>query len=300
MRDAGIAPHPAPNVDESADRTKLYRMHIVDKVYHQALAYLAERGDWKPSLYEMASDLGIHTELLRKNPKVVSLLAMHTPGIESMLGWTIREWLGYHNEYVHQAYRYDFPELQQTWMGRTAIKNVLDAWVQQEIIFRTRPEVLIELGVMFGGSTLFFAHMLDLAGIDGKVVGIDVTLSKVKDVSHPKVEFIESSSVDESLVADLYTRFGDKNVMVVADSNHEMHHVLRELEMYSGLIKPDSYYIVEDGIADLLDLHPVPMDGAFVAIQKFLTENDSFVSDELFGERFILTNSPSGYLRKVK
>src|SRR5438094_9090153 len=40
------------------------------------------------------------------------------------------------------------------WMGVPALKCPFDTWIYQEIIHRTRPDVIIETGTRYGGSAL--------------------------------------------------------------------------------------------------------------------------------------------------
>ncbi len=42
----------------------------------------------------------------------------------------------------------------QTW------KNVLDLWVIQEIIHETQPEIVVEIGCKFGGTTLWLSDIM--------------------------------------------------------------------------------------------------------------------------------------------
>ena len=51
-----------------------------------------------------------------------------------------------------------------TWLGAQALKNPLDLWVYQEIMFETRPELVVETGTYRGGSAAFLASMCDLLG----------------------------------------------------------------------------------------------------------------------------------------
>jgi len=46
----------------------------------------------------------------------------------------------------------------------------------QEIIWRVRPDLIVETGIAHGGSTVFFASMLELLGGAGKVVAVDVDI----------------------------------------------------------------------------------------------------------------------------
>ena len=51
-----------------------------------------------------------------------------------------------------------------TWLGAQALKNPLDLWVYQEIMFETRPELVVETGTYRGGSACFLASICDLLG----------------------------------------------------------------------------------------------------------------------------------------
>jgi len=275
-------------------------MNKLDEIYKKVLLYLGERGEEQVSICDISKDLNIDVHLLLSNPKVKKLLELNKNNIESILNMTIRDWLEYHTQYIHQAFKYDYKDLQQTWLGKKTLKNPMDCWIQQEIIFKTKPDVLIELGVAFGGTSLYYAHLLDLMKLNSKVIGIDIALGRVENIKHPKIEFIEGSSIDEKLVDKLYERFKTKNVIVIADSNHEKHHVLQELRLFSKFIKKGHYFIVEDGVFGFLDLFPVPMDGPYEAVEEFLIESDAFVIDKAFAERYLITHCPNGYLKRIK
>ena len=59
-----------------------------------------------------------------------------------------------------------------TYFGIKTYKNPLDFWIYQEIIFKTKPDVIIEIGNKYGGSALALAHIQD--NMDhGKIIGID-------------------------------------------------------------------------------------------------------------------------------
>jgi len=68
----------------------------------------------------------------------------------------LNAWLHYHQDEIVFA--------QTTWMGVPAQKNPLDAWIYQEIIFAVKPDIILEIGSYAGGSTLYFAHLLDILG----------------------------------------------------------------------------------------------------------------------------------------
>jgi cephalosporin hydroxylase len=88
----------------------------------------------------------------------------------------------------------------------------------------------------------------------------------------------------------------------VNDASHEMDQVLKELRNYSSLVTKGSYYVVEDTIYDLF----LPYNGidgyhggAASAITTFLKEDSSFEPD-MECERYLFTNNPRGFLKKVR
>src|ERR1051325_4593058 len=51
-----------------------------------------------------------------------------------------------------------------TWLGNPIWQNVLDLWTIQETISEVQPDLLIECGTNRGGSSMFYAHLMDLLG----------------------------------------------------------------------------------------------------------------------------------------
>jgi len=244
---------------------------------------------------------GIHPKLLYSNPHMKSIAKMYgdDSNIERLLDMTLRDYLYYHYYYIHQGYRYGAPELQQRWLGHDLIKTPFDCWIYQEIIWETKPDIVLEFGVMFGGASHFYASILDLVG-HGEVIGVDVTLSKVKKIDNKRISYIEGSSTDPKTVETLFARCKGKKVLIIADSDHEKTHVLTEAQLYHPLVPVGGYYVFEDSLNDVMGYHPVPNEGPKAAALAFLAENKSFEADLRFAERYIMSLNPHGYLRRVK
>lgn len=184
-------------------------------------------------------------------------------------------------------------------MGVRALKNPLDAWVYQEIIHDVKPDVIVEIGSYEGGSTLFFANMLDLLG-HGTVISIDIDRSKYR-VNHERIVAITGDSSAPDTIARVIELCRGRAVLVVHDGNHNKEQVLRDLQAYSKLVSVGSYFIVEDGIVDLFDPGDgigQQKEGPLLAVEEFLRGNSNFVAD-LERERYILTYNPRGFLRRV-
>src|SRR5438270_13868169 len=72
------------------------------------------------------------------------------------------------------ADRYDY-SYQWTWLGLPIIQLPQDILATQEIVWKTRPQVIVETGVARGGSMILLASLLELMG-EGKVIGVDIDI----------------------------------------------------------------------------------------------------------------------------
>jgi cephalosporin hydroxylase len=186
-----------------------------------------------------------------------------------------------------------------SWLGVETLKCPLDLWIYQELIFQTKPEVIVETGVYAGGSTLYLASICDLVGT-GRVLACDISLDPVtrRTREHPRVQLIEGSSVDPAIHSAIADQCRGRRTMVVLDSDHSCRHVLEELNLYAPLVTPGCYLICED---TNVNGHPVYADhgpGPFEAVKEFLRQNRAW-SPDITCERLLVTFNPSGYLRRV-
>jgi cephalosporin hydroxylase len=211
-------------------------------------------------------------------------------------------------EIARHRYAYNF-----TWMGRPLIQFPQDMIAMQEIIWATRPDVLIETGVAHGGSLIYYASLLELLGGEGTVIGVDVDIrshNRSEIEAHPmakRIRLIQGSSIDEQTVAAVKQHCaGRRRVMVVLDSNHTHAHVLRELQLYSPLVTEGCYLVVfdtllEDMPADLIVNRPWgPGNSPKTAVWEFLKSNDRFEIDHDTEHKLLITVAPDGWLRCVK
>lgn len=201
-------------------------------------------------------------------------------------------------EQFHRDY-YDSRVWQHTsWLGVPCYKTPLDLWVYQEIVWETRPDLVIECGTAHGGTALFLAHLLDLLG-RGHVVTID--REYLPRPAHARVRYLEGrSSTDPSVVAEVAAAAaGSASTLVLLDSEHAQAHVLEELRLYHPFVTLGNYLIVED---TNVNGHPVLPDfgpGPAEAVREFLAAHDDFVADRT-REKFLLTFNPGGFLKRVK
>ena len=252
------------------------------------------------SRQKYCAESGVHPKLLYNNPHFEALKAIfgNTSNFERLKNTSLWDWTLYHHHYVHQAYRYGDPKMQQRWMGHDILKNPLDCWIYQELMHDIKPDFVIELGIMFGGATHFYASLCDL--IDhGQVLGVDIDISKVKSIQNSRIQLIEGSSTSSETFERVKKIVNGGTVLVIADSDHEKNHCLGELRLYSQLVTLGSYFVMEDSLNDPMHWHPVPNEGPQAAALAFLGENTSFVADRRYAERYLLSLNPSGYLKRI-
>jgi cephalosporin hydroxylase len=195
-----------------------------------------------------------------------------------------------------------------SWLGVPVIQLPGDIVMMQELIWKLRPDFIIECGFAHGGSAVLYASLCELAG-KGEVIGIDVEVRKYNRVavqSHPvskRIRIVERSSVDSGTVAEIRRMTaGAGCVMVVLDSNHRREHVLREMELYHELVTADSYLVVMDGAqAHVWDIPSGKREwresNPLQAIEEFLAAHPEFEQDSYY-TRTHVTGCPRGFLRR--
>jgi cephalosporin hydroxylase len=203
----------------------------------------------------------------------------------------------FHDLYYRYWWQRGGDTVNLSWFGYQVRKCPLDLWIYQELMVRTRPDLIIETGTLFGGSAFYLATIMDLIG-HGRVISIDREARPDRPV-HPRVSYWLGSSVDPLIVAAVHKAAGGGRTMVVLDSDHSAAHVFEEIMCYSPLVRVGDYLIVEDTNVNGHPTYPEFGPGPMEAVAKFLGQNDEFAIDERC-ERFLMTLNPKGYLRRVK
>lgn len=199
------------------------------------------------------------------------------------------------------------------WLGLPIIQFPQDMVAMQELIWKTKPDIIIETGVARGGSLILSASILHLLNGNGRVVGIDIDIrphNREAIESHPlafRINLIQGSSIDQSVVDQVKKHVKPEHrVMVILDSNHTHNHVLEELRLYSDLTTKDCYLVVMDTVVDDMPKDYFPDrpwgkgNNPKTAVHEFLKTNDRFEIDESIHNKLLITVAPDGYLKCVK
>jgi cephalosporin hydroxylase len=180
------------------------------------------------------------------------------------------------------------------WLGTNVAKWPLDLWVYQEILYRTRPDVIVETGTWFGGSALYLVSICDIVA-NGRVITVDIEEREGRP-RHERITYLTGSSIDPEIVSEVKSRISSaERVMVLLDSDHSKQHVLAELNIYAPLVSEGCYLVVEDTGVGLVEPDYGP--GPAEAVEEFLAQGQPFTIDRDC-EKFFITVQPGGYLKR--
>ncbi len=228
-----------------------------------------------------------------------------------------REWLFDDNMW---QYQYNFE-----WANRPIVQYPQDIVAFQEIVYKVRPNLIIETGIAHGGSLTLSASMLamieytdaiqngqktlDIANPKSMVVGIDIRDHNKEIIeAHPfanRIKMIKGSSVDQSVIDEVceYAK-GFDNILVCLDSNHTHEHVLAELCAYAPLVSVGSYAIVSDTIIEFMPEGSCKNrawgkgNSPHSAVLEFLESNSNFEIDKSYNDKLLITAAYDGYIKR--
>lgn len=249
-----------------------------------------------------------------------------------------RDFIGLSNIWVRESIRHGYAQ-NFTWLGRPVIQVPQDLYAIQELIWSSRPDLIIETGIAHGGSLVTSASMLamldycdavtsgtvlDPKASRRKVVGVDIDIrahNRTAVEAHPmrhKIHLIEGSSVAPEVMEQIAKHAeGYSRVMVFLDSNHTHEHVLQELELYAPYVTKGCYCVVWDtGVEDLPEGFTADRpwgkgDNPKTAVWEYMKRLSSEGRTARDGEKLILeidhtiehkiaiTASPDGFLKRL-
>jgi cephalosporin hydroxylase len=243
-----------------------------------------------------------------------------------------RIWL---RDSLKHLYSYNF-----TWLSRPIIQYPQDMVAMQELIWRIKPDLIIETGIAHGGSLILSASMLALLNYceaiesdasfnpmssKRRVLGIDIDIrahNRAAIEAHPlssHITLIQGSSVAPEVVSAVHEiARNHKKILIFLDSNHTHEHVLAELEAYAPLVSEGSYCCVFDTVIEDLpaDTYPDrpwgkgnnPKTSTREYLRRLKDEGRAatdglplnFEIDKSMENKLLITVAPEGYLRRVR
>ena len=224
---------------------------------------------------------------------------------------------------MNRQYVYNFH-----WLGRPIIQYPQDMVAMQDLIWRVRPDLIIETGIAHGGSLILSASMLAMLDMDDaisagttmdpkvsqrKVLGIDIDIrahNRAAIEAHPmasRIQMIQGSSIDPGVVLqvrDVAAKY--KRVLVCLDSMHTHAHVLGELNAYAPLVSVGSYCVVFDTFVEdmpkrfFADRPWDVGDNPKTAVWEYLKTHPEYEIDRSMQNKLMVTVAPDGFLKRVR
>jgi cephalosporin hydroxylase len=230
------------------------------------------------------------------------------------------EWIILANQ---KKYSYHF-----SFLGRPIIQYPQDMVALQELIWKVKPDLIIETGIAHGGSLIMSASMLALLDMcesiesstvfnpkksKRKVLGLDIDIrqhNREAIEAHPmssRIQMIQGSSIAPEIVRQVKAVAKNyQRVLVCLDSNHTHDHVLAELEAYAPLTSVGSYCVVFDTIVEDMpksifpDRPWGPGNNPKTAVWEYLKTHPEFEIDKSIDHKLLISVAPDGYLKRVK
>jgi cephalosporin hydroxylase len=224
---------------------------------------------------------------------------------------------------INAKYSYNFTSL-----GRPVIQYPQDMVAVQELIWKIKPDLIIETGIAHGGSLILSASMLALLDMceaiesgtvldpkksKRKVLGLDIDIrqhNREAIESHPmssRIQMIQGSSIAPEVVEQVKAVAKNyRRILICLDSHHAHDHVLAELEAYAPLTSVGSYCVVFDTLIEDMpkamfsDRSWGPGNNPKTAVREFLKTHPEFKIDEQIQNKLLITVAPEGYLTKIK
>jgi cephalosporin hydroxylase len=193
-----------------------------------------------------------------------------------------------------------------------------DLRVFEHLLWLSRPNVVIEIGVQFGGSALWFRDRLRTLqqygrrGLDEevRVVAIDIDISAAAGAlaaADPgfaqTITLLEGDVLDPSLpdsVAEVIP--SNARCMVVEDSAHTYDTTRAALDGFARFVAPGGFLVIEDGCVDIESMRTDPgwPRGVLPAVSDWLASAagaDFVVRRDL--EIYGITCHPQGFLQRT-
>lgn len=202
------------------------------------------------------------------------------------------------------------------YLGIKTSKFPEDLRVYEHLLWVAAPDVIVELGAQSGGSTLWLRDRLRTLASYGvlaaapRVVSVDLDLSAARrNVAQRDPDWAETIAFVEGDVCDPATRAAVGEAippgavcMVIEDSAHTAATTRAALELYSDLVAPGGFFIVEDGCVDVpwMRVKPDWPSGVLPSLAAWLaTEQGRRFRVRRDLEVYGVTCHPSGFLQRL-
>jgi cephalosporin hydroxylase len=204
---------------------------------------------------------------------------------------------------------------QQLWCGVPIIRLPDDILLLQEIIHERKPSCVVETGIARAGSLLLNASLMEIAGLQPAVLGIDIQVfpharKAIEDSRYAMgINLLESDSTSKESIQAVGQFIGAHKsrgpVLLVLDSNHVHSHVLKELSCLTPLLPSGSITIVADTIVESMPSHIYENrpwgrgNNPLTALHEFLENNQEWEMAVKWHRRGLLSEFHDGVIQRL-
>ncbi|KAJ9454856.1 Rhamnosyl O-methyltransferase [Diplonema papillatum] len=233
---------------------------------------------------------------------------------------TLDEFAFAHDVFFEEWQRFSFGN----WLGVKCQQDPMDAFAIQDMLWRVKPDLLIEVGTNNGGGAIFYASIMQTYNPKGHVVTLDVKpvnqnwmTGKNKDNckgcitgdEHPLwtntdiIKFIQGDITTKpvQLQVEEYVKKA-KTVLVVEDASHRYPETLTRMKVIAKYVTPGSYMLVQDTKMDrfvgrLRKKYGNLKFGPMRSVDEFINANQGWQIDRTF-EYYIYSQHHRGFLKR--
>jgi cephalosporin hydroxylase len=199
-----------------------------------------------------------------------------------------------------------------TYAGVPMSKFPEDLRVYEHLLWLARPTVVIELGVQYGGGTLWWRDRLaaleHYTGRRGQVIGVELDAAAARasidrvDPSWAQITLLEGDVCDPALPDRVAEHVpAGARCLVIEDTAHVYDTTRAALDGFARFVGPGGFLVVEDGCVDDEELRlPDWPRGVLPAVADWLLSPggaEFTVHREL--QLYGVTCHPSGFLRRA-
>eukprot|EP00759_Apiculatamorpha_spiralis_P027776 PhF_6_TR30457/c0_g1_i2/m.44736 len=210
------------------------------------------------------------------------------------------------------------------WLGVYCQQDPSDAFAIQDLLWRNKPDLIIEVGTNTGGGAIYYSTIMRAYNPNGKIVTLDV-----KDVSenwnkknnercvgcvtgekHPywkdgMIHFIKGDILRPEIQQQVEEFVANaSNVFVVEDASHRYPDTLNRMNVIYKYVKVGGYMLVQDTKMDRF-VHGLGKRygnlkfGPMRSVDNFLEKNKNWAIDRTF-EYLMYSQHHRGYLKRLK
>lgn len=195
------------------------------------------------------------------------------------------------------------PHYKIPYKGLHMTKLPCDMFIYPDMIYRAKPEVVVEIGTQRGGSAIFFSDLL--APLGGKVVTVDINSPEEEILlrfDEKNITFIKGDINHPETIHNILKYCNEKNCLVIDDGSHNKNDIYTAFQSMNHLIPVGGFYVIEDGLTNAIFLHILPDKQDLQPNEAIALILKNYQNFDLFRDydQYVFSSVLMGILQRVK